>query len=188
MSSYVAVEQPIMYQVSPIFVIYCPQQLTTNWLLWTINNDELTQMHVGMIYHVICDHKMDTCLCVRAYILMWDPYLVRHETQLESIQRRAVQFIANLRVVESVTATREKLGLALLSNRRKSAKIVLLLKIFSSSIHQFLMYQFDAVVSNIRSHITRSVAHNDPRAFAVSNALYPNSFLPRTSRELRGDC
>ena len=90
--------------------------------------------------------------------------------------------------MKSVTAARGKLGLALLSDRRKSARIVLLLKILSSNISQFLMDQFDAVVSNIRSHITRSVAHNDPRAFAVSNALYPNSFLPRTSRELRGDC
>ena len=31
---------------------------------------------------------------------VWDPYLVKHETQLENIQRRAVRFIANLRGVE----------------------------------------------------------------------------------------
>ena len=73
---------------------------------------------------------------------VWDPYLVRHETQLENIQRRAVRFIANLRGVESVTVAREKLGLALLSDRRKSARIALLLKILSSNTHQSLMDQF----------------------------------------------
>ena len=118
---------------------------------------------------------------------VWDPYLVRHDTQLENIQRRAVRFIANLRGDESVTVAREKLGLALLSDKRKSARIVLLLKILSSNIHQSLMDQFDAVVSNTHFHNTRPVAHNDPRAFAESNAIYHNSFLPRTSRELRGD-
>ena len=37
-----------------------------------------------------------------------DPYLFRHETQLEKIQRRAVRFIANLRGVDGVTVAREK--------------------------------------------------------------------------------
>ena len=36
-----------------------------------------------------------------------------------------MQFIANLRGVESVTVAREKLGLALLSDRRKSARIAI---------------------------------------------------------------
>ena len=82
--------------------------------------------------------------------------------QLENIQRRAVRFIAKLGGLEIVTVAREKLGLALLSDRRKSARIALLLKILSSNIHQSLMDQFDAVVSNTHSHNTRSVAHNDP--------------------------
>ena len=82
---------------------------------------------------------------------------------------------------------REKLGLALLSDRRKSGRIALLLKILSSNIHQSLMDQFDAVVSNTHSHNTRPVAHNDPRAFAANDTFYHNSFLPRNFRELRGD-
>ena len=69
---------------------------------------------------------------------VWDPCLVRHETQLENIQRRAVQFIANVRGVKSVTVAREELGLAILSDRKKSARIALLLKILSSNIHQSL--------------------------------------------------
>ena len=98
-----------------------------------------------------------------------------------------MRFIANLRGVENVTLAREKLGLALLGDRRKSARIALLLKILYSNIHQSLMEQFDAVVSNTYSHNTRSLTHNDPRSFAASNTFYHNSFLPRTSRELRGD-
>ena len=95
-----------------------------------------------------------------------------------AIQRRAVQFIANLKGVENVTVAREKLGLALLSDRRKSARIALLLKILSSNNHESLMDQFDVVVSNTHFHNTRSVAHNDPQAFAASNTFYHNSFLP----------
>ena len=30
---------------------------------------------------------------------VWDPYLVKHQTQLENVQRRAVRFIAGLRGV-----------------------------------------------------------------------------------------
>ena len=98
-----------------------------------------------------------------------------------------MRFIANLRGVESVTVAREKLGIALLSDRRKSARIALLLKILSSNIHQSLMDQFYAVFSNTHSHNTRFATHNDSRAFAECNIFYRNSFLPRTSRELRGD-
>ena len=111
---------------------------------------------------------------------VWNTYLDRHETQLENVQRQAVRFRANLRGVESVTVARKKLRLALLSDRRKSARIVLLIKILSNDIHQSL-------ISNTHSPNTRSVAHNNPQAFAASNTLYHNSFLPRTFRELRGD-
>ena len=92
-----------------------------------------------------------------------------------------MRFIANLRGVESVTVAREKLGLALLSDGRKSASIVLLLKILSN-IHQSLMDLFDTIISNTHFHNTRSVAHNDSRAFAASTTLYLNSF----SCELQG--
>ena len=91
-----------------------------------------------------------------------------------------MRFIANLRGVESVTVARKKLGLALLSDRRKSARIVLLIKALSNDIHQSL-------ISNTHSHNTRSVAHNDSHSLAASNTFYHNSFLPRTFRELRGD-
>ena len=70
---------------------------------------------------------------------VWDPCLVRHETQLENTQRRPVRFIANLRSVESVTVAIDKLGLVLLNDRRKSARKVLLIKILSDNIHQSLM-------------------------------------------------
>ena len=93
---------------------------------------------------------------------VWDPYLFKVETTLENIQRRAVRFIANLRGVESVTVAKDELGLALLGDRQKSARIVILLKTLSSNVHRSLMDQFDAVVSNTHSHNTRSVAHNDP--------------------------
>ena len=89
-------------------------------------------------------------------------------------------FLANFRGVESVTVTRKKLGLMLLRDRRISDRMVLLLKILSNNIHQSLMDQFDIIISYTHSHNTRSVAHNDPRAFAVSNAFSHNSFLPRT--------
>ena len=72
-----------------------------------------------------------------------------------------MRFIANLKGVENVTVAREKLDPGLLSDRQKSPRIVLLLKILSSNICQSLIDQFDAVVSNAQSHNTRSVAHNE---------------------------
>ena len=54
-------------------------------------------------------------------------------------------------------------------------------------MHQSLMDQFDAIISNTHSHNTRFVAHKNPRAFAASDTFYHNSFLPRTFRELQED-
>ena len=50
-----------------------------------------------------------------------------------------MRFIANLRGVENFTVAREKLDPGLLSDRQKSPRIVLLLKILSSNIYQSLM-------------------------------------------------
>ena len=95
-----------------------------------------------------------------------------------------MRFIANLRGVGNVTVAGEKLGPGLLSDRKKSPRIVLLLKILLSNMHQSLMDQFGVIISNTHSHNTRFVAHKNPRAFAASDTFYHNSFLPRTFREL----
>lgn len=118
---------------------------------------------------------------------VWDPYLVRQQTQLENIQRRAVRFIAGLRGVESVTEAREKLGLELLGERRKSARMVLLIKIIANNGHQSLVAAFDDIISSSHSHDTSSATINNPRALTTNNAFYHNSFLPRTYRNIRGN-
>ena len=63
---------------------------------------------------------------------VWDPFLAEHIDQIEMVQRRAVRFISNLRGREGVTSEREALGLELLQDRRKDARVKLLLELLSS--------------------------------------------------------
>ena len=63
---------------------------------------------------------------------VWDPFLAKHIDQIEMVQRKAVKFIRNLRGREGVTSEREALGLELLQDRRKDARVKLLLELLSS--------------------------------------------------------
>ena len=73
---------------------------------------------------------MTLCIPVMKFACeVWNPYLVKHQTRLQNVQKLAVHFIADLRGVESVTEAGEKLGLELLVDRRKAARIYILMKI-----------------------------------------------------------
>ena len=75
---------------------------------------------------------------------------------------------------ESFLAAGEKFGLELLKNRRKSARIVLVIDVFSNNIYQHLIDQFDSVFGNTRFHNTRSVTHSDSRALTTNNVFITN--------------
>ena len=113
------------------------------------------------------------------------PFLAKHIDHIEMVQRRAVRFISNLRGREGVTSEREALGLELLQDRRK---VKLLLKILSSDTHSPLAGNFDIITvqqTALHSHVARSVTSSKPLATTATKQVYFNSFLPKTSRDLR---
>ena len=65
--------------------------------------------------------------------------MAKHISQIEMVQRRAVRFIiSNLRGKEGVTSESEALGLKLLQDKRKDARVKLLLKILLSVANSLL--------------------------------------------------
>ena len=56
----------------------------------------------------------------------------KHIDQIEMVRRRAVRYISNLRGREEVTSERKALGLVLLQDRIKDARVKLLIKILPS--------------------------------------------------------
>ena len=107
---------------------------------------------------------------------VWDPSLVKHQTQLENVQRRAVRFITGLRGVESVTEARKKLALKLLVDRRKAACISLLMKIIGDDRHSSLVDCFDSLSKGCHTHYARSAASNS-LCHCIPIKLYFNSLL-----------
>lgn len=119
----------------------------------------------------------------------WDPYLRKHVDQLERVQRQAVRFICDIKGVDSVTEGREVLGLLPLEERRKQARLKLLGQILDNSRHSFLKDSFNQIVpisSESISHNTRSVLKNQPKAMSANHNFLHNSFIHRTSRDIRG--
>ena len=116
---------------------------------------------------------------------VWDPFLVKHISQIEFIQRRAVRFICNLKGVASVTEARENIQLEALEIRRKRARLNLLINILSNSTHSALIGSFNFLMSQPHQYDTRSSRSNAPKAIACNTNTYFNSFIPRTSRDIR---
>ena len=119
---------------------------------------------------------------------VWDPFLAEHIDQIEMVQRRAVRFISNLRDREGLTSEREALGLEFLKDRRKDARVKLLLKILSSDTHSPLADNFNNITAEktaLHSHVTRSVTSSRPLAITATKQVYFNNFLPKTSKDLR---
>ena len=116
---------------------------------------------------------------------VWDPFLVKHISQIEFIQSRAVRFICNLKGVASVTEARENMQLEALDIRRKRARFNLLMNILSNNTHSALIESFDFLMSQPHQHDTRMSRSCTPQAITCNTNTYFNSFIPRTSRDIR---
>jgi len=119
---------------------------------------------------------------------VWDPFLVKHISQLERVQRQAARFIGGIRGVCSVTKALDELEIDALSIRRKSARIRLLHNILSNDVHSSLSQSFDQLTaqqSSLHDHNTRSTTNSAPLAFSCNTTQFYNSFIPRTSRDMR---
>lgn len=165
---------------------------------WDLHIDSIiskASQRLGMMKHVLFDAPMRVrrvayltlCRPILEYASeVWDPHLMRQVASLEAVQRRAVRFISGLKGRRSVTEARIFIDLELLELRRKHARMSLMLKILSDDCHESLIESFNQIQNVLHSHETRLVTGGAPSAVCANTGFYMNSFLPRTSRNLRG--
>ena len=107
---------------------------------------------------------------------IWDPFLVKNISQIESVQSKAVRFICDLRGVVSVTEARERIGLETLGDRRKNARVKLLMKILTNDAHDSLIQDFNNITArqtDLHQYDTRSARCSAPLAFySNTNTFY----------------
>ena len=96
--------------------------------------------------------------------------MAKHIDLIEMLQRRAVRFTSNLRSREGVTSQREALGLELLQDRRKDARVKLLLKILSSVTNSFAnnFNYITAQQTSLHYYVTRSLTSSKPLAITAT--------------------
>ena len=111
---------------------------------------------------------------------------MRQITSLEDVQRKGVRFISGVRGRQSVTKARFCLKLDLLETRRKIARMNLMLQILTNQKYDALIQCFQKLQDFNHSFNTRSIANRAPLALTCNTGFYQHSFMPRTSRNLRG--
>ena len=138
-----------------------------------------------MAFKTICRSLLEYASAV------WDPYKVKHITQLEMVQNRAIRFICNLRGVCSASEARDSVALESLENRRKiNRKSILLNIIAGDGCHQVLRDAFGSFTefqTGMNAHHTRSQSQGVPPALCANSTTYIHSFLVRTLRETRNN-
>jgi hypothetical protein len=117
---------------------------------------------------------------------VWDPFLMKHKELLESVQSRAARFVLDLRGISSVSAAKIDLGLDLLEERRRRSRVRLFNNILGGPLSDNnSLSQLADCCTHDTTHFTRSAARAVPYAVTTNNSFYQNSFIPRTSRDLR---
>ena len=114
--------------------------------------------------------------------------MIRQITSLEDIQRKGVRFISGIRGRPSVTEARVCLKVDLLETRRKTARMNLMMQIIllTNQKHDALIQCFQKLQDFNHSFNTRPIANRAPLALTCNTGFYQHSFMPRTSRNLRG--
>ena len=107
-------------------------------------------------------------------------------TSLEGVQRKSIRFISGIRVRESVTEARTFLEIEFLELRRKNAQMSLMLKFLAGNSYTSYTDNFDHLQNIIHSYETLLVKSGASLAVPANSGFYTHSFLPRTSRNLRG--
>ena len=98
-----------------------------------------------------------------------------------------MRFISGIRGRQSVTEGRVRLKLDLLETRRKTARMNLMMQILTNQKHDAFIQCFQRLQDFNHSFNTRSIANRAPLALTCNNGFYQHSFMPRTSRNLRGE-
>ena len=117
----------------------------------------------------------------------WDPYTKKLIEHIELFQNKAIRFILDLKGICSISDARNLLEIETLSERRKTARTSLLMKIISGDSESTAIIRecFTDLVTNQHDHFTRLSQSSVP--FTLQSNLLPfhNSFVPRTTRDLR---
>ena len=111
----------------------------------------------------------------------WDPYELKHKTQIEKVQRRAARFVLNrFHNKSSVTGMLQSLGWESLERRRRTARLVAFYKLTNDNMCcKDLKAQLHHAVRRSRrtGNTQRYVQHSYTTRYRAE------SFLPRTIRE-----
>jgi hypothetical protein len=195
----------------PISHSLCGEQLTKTssikYLGVTITDDLKWEEHItntvsksnralGLLKRVL--YKTPQNIKLTAYKVMcrsilefasevWDPFLKKDIHRLEMVQNRAVRFICDLRGVCSVSEAREGISLESLETRRTNNSKGMLLNIIGGRNCPPALESAFPELSLAPSplHTTRAVTSGIPAAVTCSTSMYLNSFISRTTRELR---
>ena len=131
-------------------------------------------------YKTLCRPKMEFAMEV------WDSSAKKYIQLLEIVQNKATRFISNLKGRDGVTREKEQLGLVSLQERRKMQRVKTLHTILESTDPSFkeLNDFIDACFKDNRPQ-TRAKSKGKPLAISTSRDAFLNSFIPRTTRDLR---
>ena len=116
---------------------------------------------------------------------LWDPSAKQLQHELDMMQNDAIQFICKLKGRDGVTGALEKLDVQTLSDRRKTSRCNLLLRLLpSEENHCPLIDSYDELMTT-RTSITWAAKKSDPLTIYAKSSVYHNSFLLKTVREFK---
>jgi len=115
---------------------------------------------------------------------VWDPYNKDKIQKLEVFQNKAVRFIYNIKGrEESMTDVKRMNNIKTLEWRRQKSRFSTIHSILrNEALHPSLCSLLTTMKSNKLSMSTRTNAFNPSY---IKTNMYLNSFIPRTTRELR---
>ena len=150
----------------------------------SINNDNINlPTKVKLIaYKTLCRPRMEFAVEV------WDPTANKYIQMLEMVQNKAVRFVSDLKGREGVTDEKERLGLEPLQERRKMQRV-------KTTLHNIIMGSKDTSLGELNDLInecfkedrpkTRAKVRGQPLGTRAERTHLLNSFVPRTTRDLR---
>lgn len=110
------------------------------------------------------------------------------QISLTEYKNRAAHLVLNLKGVCSVSDAKFALLLDPLKKRWKRSRSKLIVALLDRDSHQFTAGSFESIIascSTVSAYDARSVTMARPYVFSTDSTLFYNSFVPRTSWDIR---